>query len=413
MKNKTSWPWSKKSASGASEQIQFDSPVNAYYNKASNVYHSLFLIFMAALLVFSAVAMLTHTDLLTYENFYYLAKDISTASNMLSGTQGVINYETAQRNRTFTLYRGGLAVAGNTGLQLFTATGRETLNTAPGYAAPVMKSSDSFLLVYDIGEKGYSLYNSFVCVHHEEFDYPVLAGDISDSGAYVIVTQTHEHKAAVQVYTKNYELSTRYLRNQNVFDTCISQNGNRVAFVTATPESGAFVTTLVIAAPGQQETMSELAFDGVFPYSVSFIDDHRLFLLCDRAAYIVSVNDGTVLRTIDFGSMQLSYACANQSHTALLFSLNEVTDTYRLIVTDNNGGLVIDEQFSKQVSGLSLYDDDLYMMIDTGIVRVKPESGKHVLVACDTNGKQFLVSDNDEVLVCGGQSAAYYSIKFE
>lgn len=413
MNNKTFWPWKRKRAVSEGEEIRFENPKNPYFDHISNVYHSAFLIALAALLVFSAVAMLTHIDLLTYENLYYLAKDISTASNLLSGTEGIINYETAQRNRTFTLYRGGLAVAGDSGLQLFTATGRETLNASPEYVFPIMKTSDSFLLVYDVGEKSYSLYNSFVCVRHEDFDYPVLGGAVSDSGAYVVVTQTYEHEGAVRVYTKNYELSTVYLRNQMVVDADISDNGKRVAFATTASENGAYITTLVIAAPGEQTTMAEMPFEGAFPYSVQFIDEHRVFLLCDNAAYIVSVEDGVVLRTINFGNMQLSLADANEYHTALLFTVNAVTDTHRLIVTDKNGNLVIDSEFSSKISRISVYENDLYLLTDKGVARIHPESGEYVLVACNTVGKELLVCDEDEVLVCGGQSAAYYSIEFD
>ncbi len=413
MKNKTLWPWKRKHADSDGEEIRFENPINPYFDHVSNVYHSVFLIAIVALLVFSSVAMLTNLDLLTYENLYYLAKDISTASNLFSGTQGIINYETAKRNRTFALYRGGLAVAGDTGIQLFTATGRETLNASPEYASPVMKSSDSFLLVYDVGEKSYSLYNSFVCVRHEEFDYPVLGGAVSDSGAYVVITQTYEHAGAVRVYTKNYELSTAYLRNQMVFDADISDNGKRVAFATAASESGGYITTLVIAQPGEQDTMSEMTFEGAFPYSVRFIDERRLFLLCDNAAYIVSVDDGVVLRTVNFGNMQLSFADANEQHTVLLFTINAVTDSQRLIVTDKNGNLVIDSEFTSKISRVAVFGDDLYMMTDKGVVRIHPETGAYVLVECNTDGKDLLVSAQDEVLICGGQSAAYYSIEFE
>ncbi len=413
MKNKTLWPWNRKRAVSEGEEIRFENPVNSYFDHVSNVYHSLFLIALAALLVFSAVAMLTNIDLLTYENLYYLAKDISTASNLFSGTEGIINYETAERNRTFALYRGGLAVAGDSGLQLFTATGRETLNDSPEYVSPIMKSSDSFLLVYDVGEKSYSLYNSFVCVRHEEFDYPVLGGAVSDSGAYVVVTQTYEHTGAVRVYTKNYELSTAYLRNQMVIDADISNSGKRVAFTTSASIDGAYNTTLVIAAPGEHDTMSEMTFEGAFPYSVRFIDERRIFLLCDNAAYVVSVDDGVVLRTVNFGSMHLSLADANDQHIALLFTINAVTDTHRLIVTDKNGNLVVDNEFTSKVSRIVVYENDLYMLTEKGVVRIHPKTGEYVLVECDTDGKELLVCADDEVLICGGQSAAYYSIEFD
>ena len=127
------WSLSKSTVQSDSkrERIILENPRNAYYDGVSGVYHALFLIFLAALLVFVCVAMLCNIELFTYENFYYLAKDIHAASDLLSGSGNVINYETSVRNQCFTLYRGGLAVGGDSGLQLFTATGRETLNASP------------------------------------------------------------------------------------------------------------------------------------------------------------------------------------------------------------------------------------------------------------------------------------------
>ena len=159
--------------------------------------------------------------------------------------------------------------------------------------------------------------------------------------------------------------------------------------------------------------MSEMPFEGAFPYSVRFIDERRLFLLCDNAAYVVSVDDGIVLRAVNFGNMKLSWADANEQHTALLFTINAVTDTHRLIVTDKNGNLVIDSEFTSKVSRIAVYENDLYMLTENGVVRIHPETGEYVLVECNTDGKDLLVCAEDEVLVCGGQSAAYYSIKFD
>ena len=115
------WNFGKRAsdAASAAEPIRMQTPRNAYYDGISNIYHSLFLVLLAALLVFVIVAMLCNIELFTYENFYYLAKDISAASDLLAGSGNVINYETSARNQTFALYRGGLAVWGGFGPAAF------------------------------------------------------------------------------------------------------------------------------------------------------------------------------------------------------------------------------------------------------------------------------------------------------
>ena len=408
------WSIGRKGLQNASvegEQVKLQSPRNAYYDSVSNVYHALFLILLAALLVFICVAMLCNIELFTYENFYYLAKDLGAASDLLAGSGNVINYETSVRNQTFALYRKGLAVAGDSGLQLFTATGRETLNASPDYVEPVLHGSDQYLLMYDIGEKRYSVYNSFVCVRHEECQYPVFTGAMSDSGYYAIVTESYNHAGVVCLYNDRFELINRYNRTEKVTCVDINQAGNRVAFATAGMKDGAFLTTLVIAVPGQEQTSAEMKFEGLFPYSVQFIDQHRLLLLCDDSAFIVSVDDGTVICPIKYADMQLSYADANECHVAMIFSVNAVTDTYRMIVTDQNGKLMLDHTFDASISQVALFDNYLYLLSAKGIVRIDPRDQSYKLIECDTDGKTLLICESDEVLLCGAQSAVYY--KFE
>ena len=405
------WSFGRKAVSdtvAAKEQIDLQNPRNGYYDSISNIYHSLFLIFLAALLVFVCVSMLCNLELFTYENFYYLAKDIGAASDLLSGSGNVINYETSVRNQAFALYRGGLAVGGDSGLQLFTATGRETLNTSPDYVQPVLHGSDRYLLVYDIGEKRYSVYNSFVCVHHEECEYPVFAGAMSDSGYYTVVSESYDHAGVVSLYNDRFELINRYSRTELVTCTAVNHAGNRVAFATAGMQNGEFVSTLVIAVPGQAQTSAEMPFEGLYPYSVEFIDQHRLFLVGDTASYIISVDDGTVICSIPYTGLQLAYAETNQNYSALVFSINPVTDTYRIIICDKNGVLKADYTVDAGISQLDVFGKYVYLVTENGVARIEPKSLSYDMIECDTQGKEILIHDEEEVLLCGGQSAIYY-----
>ena len=405
------WSFGRKSASNTvsvKEQINLQNPRNAYYDNVSNLYHTLFWVFLAALLVFVFVSMSCNLDLFTYENFYYLAKDISAASDLLSGTGNVINYETSVRNQAFALYRGGLAVGGDSGLQLFTATGRETLNMSPDYLKPVLHGSDRYLLMYDIGEKRYSIYNSFVCVHHEETDYPIYAGAMSDAGYYTVVSKSYDHPGVVSLYNNRFELVNRYNRTEMVTATAINPAGNRVAFTTADMHNGEYRTTLVIAVPGQSETSVEMPFEGLFAYSVEFIDQHRLLLVGDVATYIISVDDGAAFCTIPYAGLTLAYADTASEYAALIFSINPVNDTYRMIIADKNGSLIADQVFTANISQLSVYEDYVYLLTESGIARIQPQTLSYDFIKCSTQGKSILIPKEDEVLLCGGQSAIYY-----
>ena len=406
------WILGKSTKQAAVEPIQLQTSRNQYYDGVSNVYHMAFIVLLAALLVFVCIAMLCNIELFTYENFYYLAKDIGAASDLLAGSGNVINYETSARNQTFALYRGGLAVGGDSGLQLFTATGRETLNSSPDYTEPVLHGSDKYLLIYDVGEKRYSVYNSFVCVHHEECEYPVFAGAMSDSGYYAVVTESYSHAGVVCLYNDRFELVNRYNRTDMVVTAAINQAGNRLAFATAGMKNGAYVTTLVIAVPGKAEVASELIFEGMFPYSIEFLDQHRLLLVGDCASFVISVDDAAEMSRIRYAAdEQLAFADANAFYHAFAFSVNPVTDTYRLFVTDQSGNPVLDQTFDAGLCDLAIYAEHLFLMTDEGVARIDLQDASYDFISCPTDGSSMLISNTGEILICGGQSAVYYEFE--
>lgn len=411
------WSFGRKAESGEvanGEQINLQMPRNAYYDNVSNVYHSLFLILMAALLVFVVVAMLCNVELFTYENFYYLAKDLSAAADLLSGSGNVINYETSARNQTFALYRGGLAVGGDSGLQLFTATGRETLNTSPEYTKPVLLGSDKYLMVYDIGEKRYSIYNSFVCVHHEETEYPVFAGAMSDSGYFAVVTESYSHKGVVCLYNDRFQMIARYSQNDRVVCTSLNQAGDRIVFATAGMRNGSYVTTLVIGTPGQEQTQ-KLEIEGFFPYSIEFVDQYRVLLVGDNACYWFYVADIVNAYAYDKKECpvgeKLLYADVSNQYGVLVYSVNPVTDTYRIVISDNNGNWLMDETYNVNLGQIEVYEEYVFLLTGSGVARIHPADRTHSLIECDTKGKRMLICDGGEVLVCGGQSAIYYEFE--
>ena len=293
-------------------------------------------------------------------------------------------------------------------MQLFTATGRETLNTSPDYSQPVLHGSDRYLLMYDIGEKRYSIYNSFVCVHHEETDYPIFTGAMSNSGYYAVVTESYEHAGVVSLYNDRFELINRYNRTNMVTCVDINANGNRIAFATVGMREGQYVTTLVIAIPGQEQVNAEMLFEGMFAYRVTFIDQQRLLLICDQASYIISVDDGTIIGQIANGELQLCYADCNDTLVAFVFSVNPVTDSYRMIITDKNGGLILDNTFQAGISQMQVNDNYVFLLTDTGIIRFDPRTLSYQQIDCDTSGQTLLIRSQDEVLLCGAQSAVYY-----
>ena len=79
-----------------------------------------------------------------------------------------------------------------------------------------------------------------------------------------------------------------------------------------------------------------------------------------------------------------------------------------MIICDKNGGQIADRTFDAGISQLSVYKNYVYLVTDRGIARIEPKALTHELIETVTQGKSLLIREEDEVLLCGGQSAVYY-----
>ena len=156
------------------EPIDFSAPSIPYYeNLAARLGFARVVLYMV-LLVFVVVTVISNHRLITYENLYYLAKDIGAASQTAKAQADSLSYPISSKGSDFGLYRGGLVISGVVVVTAMSASGRQTLSVNVAYADPCVRASDKFCLSFGRGEKSFSVYNAFVQVHTETTTPPRL-----------------------------------------------------------------------------------------------------------------------------------------------------------------------------------------------------------------------------------------------
>ena len=73
---------------------------------------------------------------------------------------------------------------------IFSSTGRLTCSDSFSFKNPVMKTSDKYALIYDSGNCGLVIYNTFTKVHSQTFDKPICGAAMSQSGFYALITSS-------------------------------------------------------------------------------------------------------------------------------------------------------------------------------------------------------------------------------
>ena len=126
----------------------FNAAGDVYYASVSAFYKIGERLLWLVLIVFLVFSVVTNYKEITFDNFFYLLKDFSSAADSEVPQYQVLSYDSDSRQK-FALYRGGLVSASPSAVSVFTAGGRRTLKSNNEYYSPNIVCCDKYVLVYD------------------------------------------------------------------------------------------------------------------------------------------------------------------------------------------------------------------------------------------------------------------------
>ena len=320
-----------------------------------------------------------------------------------------LSYSTDEE-QSFTLYRKGLAVAGNTGVTIFSATGRQLVSHGIQYNDPVAVGSGKYLLVYERGGKQYSLYNANTQMHAGETEYPISGAAISDSGMYAIISSASDANSAVYLYNNRFALINVYKKGGNVLDAAISADGHRIAILTVTPNKGGVSTSVMLAEPGKGSSISENVIASSMGMQCHFTESGKLAVLCTTGVAYLSA-DGEVEFFHDFEGKIPTTADLSGDGVALCLKKTAISEKNIIIIFDKSGKIVYNDVIPQSITDLAYREGALFWTDHAGVSRLDIASGEIAFEEYATDGKRLLALDDKEILLCSPQKAVYITFR--
>ena len=383
---------------------------NEYYENISAGLGILQVILYLALFAFVVFAFLTNTNLITYQNFYHFFQDLNASAERVDiFSHDSLSYSTDEE-QSFTLYRKGLAVAGNTGVTIFSATGRQLVSHGIQYNDPVAVGSGKYLLVYERGGKQYSLYNANTQMHAGETEYPISGAAISDSGMYAIISSASDANSAVYLYNNRFALINVYKKGGNVLDAAISADGHRIAILTVTPNKGGVSTSVMLAEPGKGSSISENVIASSTGIQCHFTELGKLAVLCTTGVAYLSA-DGEVEFFHDFEGKIPTTADLSGDGVALCLKKTAISEKNIIIIFDKSGKIVYNDVIPQSITDLAYREGALFWTDHAGVSRLDIASGEIAFEEYATDGKRLLALDDKEILLCSPQKAVYITFR--
>ena len=372
---------------------------NPYYAAIARGYHIAQLTLFSILACFVMLSMLIRSDDITYENFFYLFKDIHTAidSNEISFDSLVYDADEAQ---TFAAYRGGLAVAGKSGLTVFTATGRQTLSQSLGMSSPQVLSSSRCILVYDQGGEQFALFNSFSRIHHGQTSGEYQTAALSDSGWFALAEQNGS-SALISVYDKHSDLKTEHIKNGYVTSLALNDAGTILAIAMTDAVDGMLQTSLSLYKPGTDQLMYEGKWNNFVPLSVSFSDDETLCMIGTDRAMLLK-RDGEIVCDLMFDS-----TICRAFPAAAGFAV--CCEDGSLFVYDQAGELIYRGD-AEGIRSVLVGEKNVYMLTEYALTLYDIPTGESTVNTYDYPIQTLLWYAEDELLLCSRSTARYLRV---
>lgn len=394
------------------EPIDFSAPSIPYYENLANRLSFVRVILYMVLFVFITVTVLCNHRFITYENLYYLAKDISAATLTAQSRADQISYPISSTEADFVYYRGGMVVAGSEVVTALSGSGRQTMSVNVAYANPCARASDKYFLTFGRGERSFAVYNSFVQVHREITEYPIYDAAVGDNGNFAVVTRSRDYTSEVILYDSDMNQLGNYHLNGYVTSLSMNQEGNRLGIISAEYNGGLWETKVTLIRMTKGLPIASATVVGTMGLQCGFVSDDQLAVVyTDRL--MIWESDASVKNETFFEGTVPTLCAIGDNRVAILFEIRTDLSESLLQVYDKNGrdlyDLRMDATHPVSLSGgaeeLIFGNNILLIRTQNKLFRLSG-NGDDLASAEISQDTVTVLPTEDEVLVCTPAYAA-------
>ena len=381
----------------------FNAAGDVYYASVSALYKVAERLLWLILVVFMIFSLVTNYKEITYNNFFYLLRDFSTAADSQTSNYQILSYDSSNR-QNFALYRGGLVSAAPSTVSVFTAGGRRTLKSNNDYYSPNVVCCDKYVLVYDTASAAFSVYNSFSKVYNESLESPITDACFDGDGSFAVATRRNDIKTEIFLYGKNINRRGNISDTRFVFDMTLDNSADRFAAIYYDDGNGvgtAAICVYDIGSSSSAKKIGEVELSGEFPLACSFLEGGELAVITNRSIRIFDKR----LDEIDgknFNGASVSAFSATPDGAAVVAN-NGVPKT--VIAYDSDGKLIYNADIGENVSEISVKEDFIFLRTVAGVTRLKSKSEDSEFLPSE--GGKMLIYSKDTAIVCGEAKAEY------
>ena len=381
---------------------------NEYFlDIASRVRTAKYIILIVLILFILCMISVFRTDI-TIENCKYLIRFFSSTTTTYSGDYDSIYYDT-QGVTDMKMFNSDLICVKSDGLEFYNMTGNSTASYSLSYVNPTIVTGGKYMLVYDLGGTGYSLFNNFTKMFEDNFEYPISTAAVSRDGMYAIVTKSLDYQSVINIYDRDFNPVSKIYKEKYISDIKINSSGTELIISSIYAENGEYKSEIMRCTPYSNEALDEISLNGEYAVISGYHANAGFSILSDTALHTYS-SDGEEISGYALGGIIPTKCMILDNYSVLIYNENIVGTKSNVLIFNDKGeqlySLPIDSQIVSADSSL----DNLFMLTDRRIIRINMKTGAEKSAEISQSALSLFVIDNDNIIVTYPTEAKAYKV---
>ncbi len=376
---------------------------NRYYKRVSERYRTAGFFLILLFVLFLGVMLVKYGEYITYDNFVYLMRDLDSIRDSSGASD--IEYPSAE-DGTFSSFKNGLAVHSEGVFTLYDSTGVSLTTKNESMASPAMAAGGEYLLLYDIGGRSYSLYNSLTRVMSRQCDGNIISASVSDGGAFAVTSESDESRYVTEVYGKALNRTMRIYMDKYVVASAVSGDGDAIAVASVSENMEGFGYELSFYKSGEDKALKTVEKAMSFPVTLRALNGGNFVLICDDAVRFYSA-DGDEVKTNSLEGLSPSCFDATRQGVIVVCRTEGIGGESRVYSYDYEGNIIFDKVIDMKLTGAAATcraEDETAGYATDGASVVKLGEGE--LESVNSDEEILAITDTEKgLLICSKDKA--------
>ena len=355
-----------------SKSTDYDMPENKYYSNIADKIKLVKWFLIAFLVLFIFGGMILNPKELNADNLNYLLRYMNIQnSNKAAKSDFYIELDEAS---SICYYKSNIAVLRKNRLDIYDMNGKRNFTSRLVYSNPVLRSSDKYIVTYDLGMNKLEIFNSFSRVYEYKNDRPIYNAQITDKGNVVYVTDEKGYNSAVYVMNSGFNVKFRCMFEKD-YIVCadIDDKADRLVVAGFFAQDGDYFSRLIIYETDSEKPVKEIQIYGEQPYAVK-LNENGIFAVYENSLRFYSLN-GDNISNYNFTYRKIETVSLTDKLAAVVLNEKTLGTDNRFLIFDGNANILYDNIINAEIMDIKFSEDYkfLYFLTRTGLYKINIE----------------------------------------